>query len=140
MIRPYIVKKIIHPDGAIDEIKPQVISQVISSEIASRLTAMMVSTVKHGYSKKAGGEGYLIAGKTGTAQEPWSYWGVKKVGYSDEVIHSFVGYAPAFNPEFIIFLKMDAPKGIKHAADSLAPVFHDIAQYLFTYFGISPEE
>ncbi|MFH0987503.1 MAG: penicillin-binding protein 2 [Patescibacteria group bacterium] len=140
MMKPNIVKKIIHPDGSFEEIKPKRVAKVLSLETASTVSAMMVSVVKNGYSKKAGIEGYLIAGKTGTAQATWSYWGIDKAGYSNEVIHSFIGFAPAFNPEFLIFLKMDAPHGIKHAADSLTPVFHDIAQYLLNYFGIPPEE
>jgi len=137
VIKPHIVKKIIHPNENIEEIKPQVISQVISSETASRLIAMMVSVVKNGYGKKADIKGYLIAGKTGTAQVP----DIKEGGYfSDRTIHSFISFAPAFNPEFLIFLKLDEPKGIRFSADSLAPVARDIEQHIFTYFGISPEE
>ena len=140
MMKPYIVKKIIYPDGKEKIFKPKVARQVLSPETALSLTAMMVSVVKNGYGKKAGVKGYLIAGKTGTAQVPWSYLGIQKPGYSGVTIHSFVGFAPAFDPKFLIFLKMDYPKGVRFAADSLAPVFHDIAEYLFTYFGIPPEK
>ena len=141
MIKPYIVKKVIHPDGTSEEIKPEIISSVISPETALRLTAMMVSAVKNGYGKKAGVEGYLIAGKTGTAQAPWSYFGIQKKGYSDKTIQSFINFAPAFNPEFLLFLKMEGQtKGPRFSADSLAPIAKEINQYLFNYFGISPEE
>ncbi len=102
---------------------------------------MMVSATKNGYSKKAEVEGYLIAGKTGTAQAPYSYLGIKKVGYSEASLQSFINFAPAFNPEFILLLKMDAPKkGPRFSSDSLAPIAKDINQYLFNYFGIPPEE
>ena len=135
MMKPYIVKKIILSDKTEEDIEPEIISKVISPETASRLTAMMVSVVENGYGKKAGVDGYLIAGKTGTAQisEGGRY-------LPDRTIHSFVGFAPAFNPEFFIFLKIDEPKGIRFSSDSLAPVFKEIAQYLFTYLGILPEE
>ncbi|PJC47614.1 MAG: hypothetical protein CO034_01885 [Parcubacteria group bacterium CG_4_9_14_0_2_um_filter_35_11] len=140
MVKPYIVKKVIHPDETFEETKPAVISQVISSETALRLTAMMVSAVKNGYGKKAGLEGYLIAGKTGTAQVPWAYFGIQKNGYSDKTIQSFINFAPAFNPEFVLFLKMEGQtKGPRFSADSLAPIAKEINQYLFTYFGIPPE-
>lgn len=141
MVKPFIVKKIIFPDGKVEEIQPQFQGNVILPETASRTTAMMVSAVKNGYGKKAGVEGYLIAGKTGTAQAPWAYFGVQKKGYSDKTIQSFINFAPAFKPEFILFLKMDGQtKGPRFSADSLAPIAKEINQHLFTYFGISPEE
>lgn len=141
MVKPFIVKKIIHPNGKEEEIQPEVLGQPISAETASRVTAMMVSSVKNGYSKKAGVDGYLIAGKTGTAQAPWSYLGIKRAGYSDVALQSFINFAPAFNPEFILFLKMDGPKkGPRFSADSLAPMAKDINQYLFSYLGIPPEK
>lgn len=137
MMKPRVVKKIIHPDQSEEDIIPEKVDKPISVEVASRLTAMLVSVVKNGYGKKAGIDGYLIAGKTGTAQVP----DVEGGGYfSDKTIHSFVGFAPAFNPEFVMLLKLDDPRGIRFSSDSLAPIFHNIAQYLFTYFGIPPEE
>lgn len=137
MVRPHVVKKIIHPDKTEEEIQPETLCQVISPQTASWLTAMMVSVVKRGYGKKAGVDGYLIAGKTGTAQVP----DIKRGGYfPDRTIHSFVGFAPAFDPEFLIFLKLDNPHGVRFSSDSLAPVFHDIAQYLFSYLGIPPNK
>lgn len=137
MVEPHIVKKIIHPDKTVEEIKPEEISQVISPETASKLTAMMVSTVKNGYSKKAGVEGYLIAGKTGTAQIP----DIERGGYfSDKTIHSFINFAPAFDPQFMVFLKMDEPHGPKFSSESLTPTAKEINQFLFSYFGIPPEE
>jgi len=135
MVRTHIVKKIIHPDGSTDEIKPQVISQVISPETASKLTAMMVSVIKNGYGEKANIKDYLIAGKTGTAQIP----DIERGGYfSDKTIHSFISFAPAFDPEFLIFLKLDEPKGIRFSADSLAPLAQEIEQHILTYLRIMP--
>ncbi len=140
MVKPHMVKKIIHADGTEEEIQPQILGQPISPETASRVTAMMVSATKNGYSKKAEVEGYLIAGKTGTAQAPYSYLGIKKVGYSEASLQSFINFAPAFNPEFILLLKMDAPKkGPRFSSDSLAPIAKDINQYLLNYLGIAPE-
>ena len=136
-IMPHIIKKQIHPDESEKEIEGEKRKRVISAETASKLTAMLVSVVKNGYGSKAGVDGYLIAGKTGTAQVP----NLEKGGYfKNKYIHSFIGYAPAFNPEFLILLKIDHPKGIRFSSDSLAPSFSNIAKYLFSYFGIPPEE
>jgi len=96
---------------------------------------MLVSTVRNGYDKIKVKD-YFIAGKTGTAQIPSE--GLR--GYSNETIHTFVGYAPAYNPKFIILLKIDKPRGIEFASESLAPVFGELAQYLFNYYQIPPEE
>lgn len=140
MVKPYIVKEIRSPDGKIKKTKRKVLGQPISAETASRVSAMMVSTVKNGYSKKADVKGYLIAAKTGTAQASWSYFGIKKVGYSGKTVQSFINFAPAFDPKFLILLKMDAPtSGPRFSSDSLAPIAKEINTYLFGYMGIPPE-
>lgn len=135
LMRPYLVEKIVYPDGEEKQIQPQAVRQVISPQAAGKLTAMLVSTVRNGYDKIKI-KGYFIAGKTGTAQVP----NPDKRGYSDKTIHSFVGYAPAYNPKFLIFLKMDQPYGIEFASESLPPVFAELTQYLFNYYEIPPEE
>lgn len=136
LVKPRIAKKLICPNGE-EVFLPKYGQRVISAETASRLVAMMVSTVEKGYGKKAKVKGYLIAGKTGTAQIP----DPEKGGYlSDRTIHSFGAFAPAFEPRFLIFLKMDHPKGIRFAADSLAPSAGEMARYLFSYFGIASTE
>jgi len=70
-----------------------------------------------GYGSRAKVSGYLVAGKTGTAQVPQS-----EGGYSDEVIHSFVGFAPATDPEFAALIKIDNPKEERFAAATAASV------------------
>jgi len=134
LMRPYVVEKIVDVDGQETITEPQVIRQVMAPQNAAKLTAMLVSTVRNGYDKVKL-PGYFVAGKTGTAQIPTAN------GYSvDETIHSFEGFAPAYNPKFLIFLKLDKPRGINFASESLAPVFTDIAKYLFNYYEIPPEE
>ncbi|MBI4709396.1 MAG: penicillin-binding protein 2 [Candidatus Portnoybacteria bacterium] len=135
MMRPYLVEKIVYPDGREEKTEPQAIRQVVSEQTANKLTAMLVSTVRNGYDKIKI-KGYFIAGKTGTAQVPSE----DQRGYSDETIHTFIGYAPAYNPKFLVFIKMDKPKGINFASDSLGPVFAEIAKYLFNYYEIPPDE
>ena len=135
LMRPYLVEKIVESDGQQKITEPQVMRQIISSQTAAKLTAMLVSTVRNGYDKIKI-KNYYIAGKTGTAQVP----DTSKGGYSQETIHSFVGYAPAYNPKFLIFLKVDKPHGIEFASQSLSPVFGELTQYLLNYYEIPPEE
>jgi len=134
LMRPYLVAKIVKPDGQEEVTQPKIIRQVVAPQNAGKLTAMLVSTVRNGYDKVKL-PGYFVAGKTGTAQIAEGH------GYSaTETNHSFEGYAPAYNPKFLIFLKLEKPHGITFASESLAPVFTEIAQYLFNYYEIPPEE
>ena len=137
LMQPYLVQKIIHSDGQEEDIQPKLVRQVVTEQTAAKLTAMLVNTVRKGYDKIKI-DNYFVAGKTGTAQVP----NEKSSGYSDQTIHSFVGYAPAYNPKFLIFIKMDNPKlpqGINFASNSLAPTFADMTKYLLNYYEIPPD-
>lgn len=135
LLRPYVVEKIIYPDGKEEITEIKKIRRVISSETASRLTAMLISVVENGFGKKAKVPGYLIAGKTGTAQIPGPG------GYSEEdTIHSFGGFFPALEPQYALLIKIDKPRGINFAADSVAPVFGKIARYILNYYEIPPSQ
>ena len=113
--------------------KPEIISIPITEKTAIKLQSMLVSVVDHGFDK-ARIAGYDVAGKTGTAQMPDGTG-----GYSDtDFIHNFLGFAPAYNSRFVVLIKMDKPRGIQFAADSLSPVFKDIAAFLINYYGIPP--
>ena len=134
LMKPYIVDEIKLPDGTTQKINPKEVRQVVSPETASKITSMMVGVVGQGFDKHAGVEGYQVAGKTGTAQLPDS-----KGGYSEEVIHSFIGFAPASDPKFLILIKIEKPKGNKFAANTLPPFFGELANYLLNYYEIPPD-
>lgn len=134
LMRPHLAAKIVHPDGSQTDIKLKIIGSPITEATARTLQSMLVDVVDKGFDR-ARIQGYDVAGKTGTAQIP-----APDGGYlgNDQFIHNFVGFAPAYNARFTILIKMDRPKGIKFAADSLSPVFGDIARYLIRYFNIPP--
>ena len=133
LMKPYVVEKIIKEGGTEEIIKPEIISIPISEKTSAKLKTMLVGVVDNGFDK-ARIKGYDIAGKTGTAQIPDS-----KGGYDDkEFIHDFVGFAPAYEPKFVVLIKMDRPKGIQFAADSLSPTFREITQFLLNYYKIPP--
>jgi cell division protein FtsI/penicillin-binding protein 2 len=138
LVKPYIVNKIID-NGKTIQTKPEVSSrQVISADTASKVSAMMVSVVENGYSKTAGIKGYYIAGKTGTAQVPWSALEINKKGYSDRTWQSFLGFFPAFNPRFLVLVKLDNPKA-STAEYSAAPIFKEMSKYLINYYSVPPD-
>lgn len=136
LMKPYVVDKIRDDSGNTTTHHPEVIRQVISPATAETLTKMLVSVVKNGYEDRAGVKGYFVAGKTGTAQVP----NRSGRGYSDALIHTFVGYAPAFDPKFLILLQLNEPRGNKFASNTLTPVFHDLAEFILHYYEIPPDE
>ena len=133
-MKPYAVKEIVRSDGTKIETKPLVLGAPIKEQTSVQLKTMLVDVVEKGFDK-ARITGYDVAGKTGTAQIPDPNGGYLE---HDQFIHDFVGFAPAYSPRFTILIKMDKPKGIKFAADSLSPAFGDIARYLIRYFNIPP--
>ncbi|MBU3934529.1 penicillin-binding protein 2 [Patescibacteria group bacterium] len=135
LIKPYIVDKIVSSQKEETETKPKIINEVISQQTASQLTTMLISAVNNGFAKKAGVAGYYVAGKTGTAQVAFED---KKGYYPDKTIHSFVGFAPALNPRFVVLVKLNNPKG-KSSGETAAPIFSELAQYIFNYWQIPPD-
>jgi len=134
LMKPYIVQRIIREDSVV-EIEPVVRRRVISPETARQLTQILVEGVKKGVAELAYVEGYSIAAKTGTAQIPIPG------GYDPTwTIASVVGWAPADDPRFIILVKIDKPQAAPWGAVVAAPVFKTLAQQLFDYLGIPPDE
>ena len=133
LMRPYVVEKIVKEGGEETVTKPEIISIPFSKKTSDKLKTMLVGVVDNGFDK-AKIKGYDIAGKTGTAQIPDG-----KGGYDEkEFIHDFLGFAPGLDPKFVILIKMDRPKGIQFAADSLSPTFREVAQFLINYYKIPP--
>ena len=138
IVKPYLVEKI-EKNGETLEIQPEISeNNIISPIISSKLTAMLISVVKNGFAKGAQVPGYYIAGKTGTAQISFAALEEDKKGYSDETWQTFIGYAPAFDPKFLIVIKLDNPQ-TKTAEYSAVPIFHDLAEYIIDYLEIPPD-
>ncbi len=133
LMRPYIVDAIRDAHGVVTKTQPKVMGTPISPRTAAQLRAMLTSVVDNGFDK-ARIPRYDVAGKTGTAQIASPTGGYLENQYN----HSFVGFAPASNPRFVILIRMEKPKGITFAADSLSPAFRDMAKYLLDYMNIPP--
>ena len=96
----------------------------------------MTKVVESGSGRRAGVTGYTVAGKTGTAQVP----DLKGGGYLDQYIHTFVGFAPAYDPKFIALIKLDNPKGVRFAESTVVPAFKGLAEFIFSYLQIPPDK
>lgn len=112
--------------------KPEEIRRVISEDTAKKIGAMMVSAVNK--NKIAEIPNYEVAGKTGTAYIP----NFKTGGYTDEVIHSYAGFAPFSNPRFVILIKLEKPKA-PLAGKTVVPAFKELAQFILNYYNVAPD-
>jgi cell division protein FtsI/penicillin-binding protein 2 len=138
MVKPYIVEKT-EKDGKIKETKTVAEEDaIVSPKAISQLTGMLINVVTNGYAKSAQIPGYYVAGKTGTAQIAWSALNISQKGYSDKTWQSFMGFAPALNPQFLILVKLNNPK-TNTAEYSAVPIFHELAKYIIDYYQIPPD-
>lgn len=139
LINPYIAEKIVK-SGLLDKnLKPIVNAEenrIIKRETSEEITKMLVKVADEALlGGKIKLEHYTIAAKTGTAQ-------ISKKdgrGYSDEYLHSFFGYAPAFEPQFLIVIFLEKPKGVRYASQSLGEPFGEIIKFLLNYYEVSPD-
>lgn len=134
LVEPHVVKKMQDQTGKIIEIKPKIIREVVRPATARIITEMMIAAVDHGEAKWAKPPGYRIAGKTGTAQIPVA-------GHYDaeKTIASFIGFAPADDPQFVMLVILSEPSSSPWGSETAAPLFFSICKDLFAYFGISPK-
>ncbi len=94
---------------------------------------MLVSAVDNG--KLATVSGYTVAGKTGTAFIPDLVNG----GYTEDVINTYIGFAPASDPKFVILLRMDKAEGAPLAGQTIIPAFRKLAEFILRYYEVAPD-
>ena len=134
-MRPHVVSSIETPDGKIIKIEPKELSKPISERTAIVMTEILVNAVNKGEAQWTRLKGYRIAGKTGTASIPVE-------GHYDpnKTITSFIGFAPADDPKFVMLVILDNPTTSPYGSETAAPIFFDIAKDLLSYYGIPPSE
>ena len=123
LMRPYLLASA----------QPKIVRRVISEDAARQVSEMMVSAVNKAVIAHI--DGYNIAGKTGTAQVPDLING----GYTNQVINTYVGFAPAYNPKFTILFKLNKPKGAPLAGLTVVPAFREMAEFIINYYNIPPD-
>ncbi|MGY4689729.1 stage V sporulation protein D [Salibacterium sp. K-3] len=107
LYRPYIGKEWLDPDSGkvISSMSPKVKDQVISEETSSEVRNALEHVVAKGTGRGAFVDGYRIGGKTGTAQKA-----VNGKYLENNHIVSFIGFAPADDPEIVVYTAIDNPK------------------------------
>lgn len=129
-----IVQKLVG-DNFEQEVKTVNGQRVISEEAAKKITDIMVRSVDQGEGviKWTRPEGFKIAGKSGTAQVP------EGGKYTERTVASFVGFAPAEDPQFVMLVTLFEPTANPWGANTAGPIWFSVAKELFPYFGIQPD-
>lgn len=138
LITPHLVREIQYPDGTkklpvyptkpLPNMKKESLQETTRMMVKVVDTSLMQGTVKL--------PNYSVAAKTGTAQV------VKENGggyYEDKNLHSFFGYFPAYNPQFLILLYAVNPQGEKYASHTLTTPFISTAKFLLNYYQVPPD-
>jgi len=136
LVQPHIADKIVYEIGDYRNISPSRGKQVIDTSTSEKITRMLVTVVDD---ILANGEmamdDYAIAAKTGTAQIAKEN---ERGYYEDRFLHSFFGYAPAYDPQFIIFLYTIDPSA-QYASQSLTDPFMKLVSFMINYYEIPPD-
>lgn len=136
--QPYIVESITDfEENRTVETKPKLIRRVLTEKTADDMRMMLTSvTSPKGSGFAARVPGFIVGGKTGTAQKvnPLGR-GYLKGGY----ISSFAGFVPANNPQYVIYVAIDHPKKAYYGAQVAAPLFSKIASFKLRHSGVASE-
>lgn len=132
LLKPYLVKQIVNSDmGIVESTQPEVVRQVISQQTSKQMCEILESVVSQGGGKNAYLAGYRIAGKTGTSE--------KIPRGNSKYIASFVGFAPAEDPQVVCLVILDEPNGSSYYGGTIAaPVVRDILGETLQYLGVEP--
>ena len=142
LMQPYVVRQILNPDGTVAfEREPTLRRQVISAETSAKVRAILEQVVgdpKEGTGRNAAVAGYRIGGKTGTSEKVSleAQTGVK------QYIVSFIGVAPADDPQIAVLVFLDTPSNASgvyiSGGQMAAPVVGNMMADILPYLGVEP--
>jgi cell division protein FtsI (penicillin-binding protein 3) len=138
LMKPLIVRQLENGAGRVLKTAPPVaVRRVIDTETADTLTRILRTVVTAGTGRHAAIPGYVVAGKTGTAQK------IDAQGRYSMIDHvaSFVGYVPASRPALVILVSLDTPRGARNeGGDVAAPIFARVAEHALARLAIPPDD
>ena len=134
LLKPYYVQNVTTPDGdTLEHNERTVVRQVISAETSAQIRKYLTGVVDSGSGKNAAIPGYSVGGKTGTSQK---YDENGKVS-STLLVASFVGFAPADDPEYLCMIIVDEPQvPVVYGSTVAAPYVQQVLRNVLTYYSV----
>ena len=128
-VTPHFGTEIVDKNGnTVETLQYKVQQNVVSEEVSARMCKILQRVVAEGGGKNGQVEGYAIGGKTATSQTlPRG---------SGRYISSFIGFAPAENPQIITLVVIQAPKGVYYGGTIAAPVVRKLYENILPYLEI----
>lgn len=133
-----LVEGVVTDDGVYEKSEPTYEkSSVIRPDVSQTLVDMMRPVVEDGSARRAKRDGYIIGGKTGTAQK----FDPKIGGYSpDKVISSFFGFTGNSTERYVVVTRINEPVVLLPGAPPAAIAFASISDWIINYYGIAPNK
>lgn len=137
LVTPHLGKAIKEESGITRELGWGEPKEVLKPSTVTAVTRMLTGVVDNYLADgRLKMEHYSIAAKTGTAQIADPSGGGY---YKDRYLHSFFGYFPAYDPEFLVFLFAVEPQGASFSSQTWATPFKSLTQFLINYYNIPPD-
>lgn len=134
-VQPSLVGGYVDSEGTVSPTPPPERHRVVSPRTASLVARMMEAvTGPEGTAPTANINGYRVAGKTGTSQRVDPSCGC----YDGSLTVSFVGFAPADEPRFVVYVAVQEPRAGSGGGSTGGPVFHDLMAAALHKFGVPP--
>ena len=142
LMQPFVVRQMLNPDGTVAyEREPTLVRQVISEETSAKVRSILEQVVgdpNDGTGRNAAVAGYRIGGKTGTSEKV----SLEAQTGEKEYIVSFIGFAPADDPQIALLVFLDTPSnksGIYVSGGQMAaPVVGNMMADILPYLGVEP--
>ncbi|MDE6594220.1 MAG: PASTA domain-containing protein [Oscillospiraceae bacterium] len=144
LLKPYVVEKIVDPNGNVVKTNERMVRrQVISAETSAQMRQVLETVVNNKGGSNAYIKGYRIGGKSGTSQKL-----SKNIAAGEDLyyVSSYVGFAPADDPEIIMLVMVDEPQGrdkngshVYYGSMVAAPVVSAVLKDALPYLGYYPE-
>jgi cell division protein FtsI (penicillin-binding protein 3) len=138
LMQPRIARAVFDVDGReVRRVEARAVRQVLSPDTARTLTGLLTRVVESGTGRLAAIPGHAVAGKTGTAQKLDPH--TRRYSRGPGVL-SFVGFAPAADPRFVLLVLLDEPRTERWGSEAAAPVFAAIGREILRYLEVPPRD
>lgn len=134
LMKPHLIKQVVDKDmNVVKDILPTKVRQIVSKDTSNTMRTILESVVSEGGGKNAYLAGYRIAGKTGTSE--------KQPRGNGKYVASFIGFAPADNPQVVCLVILDQPPvgNVYYGGLIAAPVVKNILDETLQYLNVEPE-